>query len=100
MPTTGLTPSDAEKFRRQVTTLLMVLVFLVVGLLGTSMVAIYTRVVDTQRQITDAVERGPEETTKALCRIFETFDRLSEYHGFPPATDEATRRECARLLDG
>lgn len=112
-------PLTAEKFRRQTTFMLAILVLIVVVLLAVSLFGIYSKVtttqeavleqaisngrigeavLDVQHQITDAIAAGPDQTTKALCRIFTTFDKLAEYHGFPPATDEVTRQTCAELL--
>lgn len=106
--------SEAQSFRRRIEAMLLFVVLAAVLLLSLGIYAIYDKVDQSleqatdavgqiaavQRQLSDAIKAGPDNTTKALCRIFETFDRLSEYHGFPPSTDAETRRTCAGLLDG
>lgn len=103
-----------ERWRRQQTIILSVFVALVVGILGLGNFLLFVELRHARDQIQadfnqgeavlvelrHAIESSPEQTTRALCLIFKTFDRLSEYHGFPPATDAKTRRECVRLLDG
>lgn len=79
--------------------MLFVLILLVMVMLAVTLVMIYLKVTTTQRAIQEAIEAGPEGTARALCQIFETFDQLSTYHGFPPATDDATREACAALAD-
>lgn len=106
--------SEGRTFYRRVEAMLLFVVLAALLILGFGIYTIYDKVDKSltqatdavvqitivQRQIADAIQAGPEATTKALCRIFETFDRLSIYHGFPPATDAETRRVCKELLGG